>query len=223
MKKVLPAAILAIISSAVTYAGPLEQLTGGQVLPSENTLDIPAAQSPCPAQGRLAALPDLGSEVYIPRENLALYPEEIEEIPLINPSVFTGTKSPFTNRISEIVAEILAINTRSDPYAAVYNAMYNAWQRGILIKANKQGFDFEKCVQKPDVLAFTYVGTEKIYMCRLLVERMNTQDTAQTLIHETAHVIGYDNECGVTKLEMTAMRKAGMKPYRNGYADKCGL
>lgn len=214
---------IALSFNMALYAGSFEELAGNLPPMPENALTVPMPQSPSITPGNRADLPDLGSKLFIPRQNIVSDPDAIIEIPLRNPSAFESNKTAFTDEVNDMVTEILEDNAQKKPYAKAYEKMSSAWNKGIMIRSQKRGYDFTYCINHPNVIAFAIAGERNIYMCRLLIEEMDSQDTAQTLIHETAHVVGYTNECDVTKLELTAMEKSGLTPYRNGYADRCGL
>lgn len=92
-----------------------------------------------------------------------------------------------------------------------------------------EGSDFNYCIDNPRTLAFVYVGEPNIYLCANLLDNtarlggtMNAM--AQTLIHESVHVMGYSNECTATSVEIQAMRLAvGKLAYENCYMERCGF
>jgi hypothetical protein len=135
----------------------------------------------------------------------------------------SAAKSGLTASVRNEIRNILARNASQGSYQNNYIRMYNAWSRGIGVSVAPRGRDFTYCVKHPDTLAYTYVGTYQIFLCKLEVEGYPESHTVQTLIHETAHVAGYENECMATRLERTALRKVGKTPFTNAYVAQCGL
>lgn len=73
----------------------------------------------------------------------------------------------------------------------------------------RDGYDFTKCTNTQEQgLTLAYVMDDrenKIYLCATLKHRTNPF-IAQTLIHQTAHLLGYHDECDATMVEVGAMR-----------------
>lgn len=81
--------------------------------------------------------------------------------------------------------------------------------------------DFEKCTFGAQ--AFTPRNTKSIGICQLLLAS-EVQLIAQTLIHESAHLVGHFDECEATELELAAIKESSFKvPYDNDYVEPCGL
>ena len=79
---------------------------------------------------------------------------------------------------------------------------------------------FRGCKEK--TLAYAYIGGPKrIYLCRLSYE-FNEKGLAQILVHESAHLQGYKDECDATFIEVGAVRWAGEDlAFKNAYWDSC--
>ena len=126
----------------------------------------------------------------------------------------------------DLAREILAQGYRAGTANAdIYNRDYAALENA-LVHWNNEGFDFIFCNEHPTVLAFTYVGDSNIYLCRRMFDESWVQinELAQTIIHEGAHAIGYQNECDATFVEVGAMRDSGYGvAYQNSYWTGCGL
>ena len=84
------------------------------------------------------------------------------------------------------------------------------------------GSDFQNC--DAGKLAYTAPTISNgIYICNLL-QSQGSLYIAQVLIHESAHLAGYPNECDATTIEMAAMNASGVGlVMRNAYMDGCGL
>lgn len=142
-------------------------------------------------------------------------------------SYFGGEdKADFTPAVKAQVTDILSKNAAGGKDKEIYAKMYRRWTRGVRVLIAPSGSrDFDTCI-KAGALAFARaVGQDPIYLCRPLIINDGYSETyvAQTIIHEMAHVIGYKNECTVTRLEQNALKNAGLKPGFNGYVVKCGL
>ncbi|MFA6434341.1 MAG: hypothetical protein WCW52_06565 [Elusimicrobiales bacterium] len=207
MKKLTTAIVLLGLTGGV-YA---ENVTERHPAPPARAVELPAAKSPesrtFAAQGEL---PDLGSGIFIPGEDIRPGPDPQE------PLTFTDPGSPLSPDMKILVGDILSLNAIHADLARVYMEMKKSWEHGITVRNDTHG-----C--KKNELAYMYTNGHTIYLCPELINADNRNVTAQVLIHETAHIIGYLNECDATELAMTAMENAGVTPWRDGYADKCGL
>jgi hypothetical protein len=89
-------------------------------------------------------------------------------------------------------------------------------------KIPPEGKEFVKCSEA--TLAYTVPAlSNTIYICNLLRSK-SPGVIAQSLIHEAAHLVGYNNECDATRMEMAAMNISGLGiAFSNGYVKECGL
>jgi hypothetical protein len=101
----------------------------------------------------------------------------------------------------------------------------NAYKRSLEVVYNwhqDPSFDFALCVSRPGVLAFNYVGTPNIYLCRSFFD-LSEGAKIQIMVHEIAHAAGEANECMATSYEIMSVLGAGWPIYyRNGYWSECG-
>ena len=106
--------------------------------------------------------------------------------------------------------------------SAIFSRMAQTLDRTALAMA-PNGRNFSQC--RPNVLSFMAHGSPYriIYVCQHLIAQPSIV-ISQTLIHETAHLIGYTNDCDATRLEIEAMVKSGEPQYyENLYVERCGL
>ena len=62
-----------------------------------------------------------------------------------------------------------------------------------------------------------------IYICSFMAQRSNN-DQAQTIIHESAHLAGYESECDAVRVEAVVMDKGSdVHPHWTNNAAACGL
>lgn len=82
---------------------------------------------------------------------------------------------------------------------------------------------FEECETKADLLAFVNTKDyQRIFICpRLTLEKSDL--IVQVIIHETAHLIGYHDECQATIFEFGAFALADLSLAHDSYAKQCGL
>lgn len=93
----------------------------------------------------------------------------------------------------------------------------------------EQGYDYKAC--KEEVLAFvvplrTWLPIKNvIHLCnRVAYGNHDAKYLAQILIHESAHLARYLNECSATRIEVAAMRGSGEGlAFSNGYMEECGI
>lgn len=93
------------------------------------------------------------------------------------------------------------------------------------------GYDYTSC--KTESLAYVdmYHDADNIFICARSVEDaregMSQQLIAklsQTLIHETAHLIGNESECDASRVELQVMKSGGVPlQYLNNYLQVCKL
>jgi hypothetical protein len=196
-------------------AAPAEETLRG-LAPAGGEIAVPASGAPA-----AAGVSRLGG-IYIKAPDILTDAQyaEIQKTPA--ESYFGEDKANFTPSVRARVANILSRNAASGEYRGVYSRMYQRWMRGMPVRVASGRRDFKEC--DGSTLAYTYTGGESpIYLCRLEIRGYSEIYTAQSLIHEVAHVVGYDSECDATRLERTALEKLGMVPYTNGYVEKCGL
>lgn len=156
--------------------------------------------------------------IYIPAKDVITNPADVQAVPA--PYLQQPKFNVQSGKYMDVAREILELNAKSEPHASVYQAMLDKLP-GVKIVTPERGTNFPVCVKRPDMLAVT-LGTY-IYICRGAVSRLTSQEAAQVVIHEMAHVLGYFNECDATRFEITAMRKAKREFFVNCYAEQCGL
>jgi hypothetical protein len=121
-----------------------------------------------------------------------------------------------------ILAEAMA-KTAAPQFKSIYETGRNKLAATTFSWPNP-GFEFTLC--NGATLAYTYVNTSVVYICRRVIDQTQWQlnELAQIMIHEAAHTIGYANECDASVIEVSAMRYAsvGLR-FRNGYLEKCGI
>jgi hypothetical protein len=220
--------MIALVAASLAFntmlcAGSWEQLAGNAGDLSKNAVNMPAAQN---SVRLTAAGPDVflyfAPKGYVPRKNNAPYRGGaktkilMQDLPESWPS-----KAAFMEDVKNLAHRILIINTQADNSVEAYDKMRAVWERGIPIRYSESGPDFERCLSKPGLLAST--GGTDISMCRTLIDNEDLIGAAQVLIHETAHIAGNRNECYATLLELSAMEKAGLPSFSNGYVDECEL
>jgi hypothetical protein len=96
--------------------------------------------------------------------------------------------------------------------------------RGAVVNWSKPGYDFKGCTD--NVLAFVLPlrMEQVIYLCSVLAYSNNVKAIAQTLIHESAHLSGFRNECAASVIEVLAMLSSGEGlAYENSYLDDCKI
>ena len=86
-----------------------------------------------------------------------------------------------------------------------------------------RGQNFKAC--GANVLAFVIRGVNKIHLCAQVAHgNPSVNYMAQILIHESAHLALYWDECDATRVEVNAMRSSGAGlAFRNGYMTRCGI
>lgn len=85
------------------------------------------------------------------------------------------------------------------------------------------GYDFVSCT--PVTLAYVemYIDDSVMHLCHLSLIG-SVEKLAQTIIHESTHLIGIEDECEVSKIELMVYRMARRElNYRNNYLQNCGL
>lgn len=190
--------------------------TLNSIVPAGSEIAVPASEAPVAVGvsrlgGISIAAPDILTD--------AQY-AEIQKTPA--ESYFGEDKARFTPSVKARVANILSRNAARGEYRGVYSRMYQRWMRGVPVRMASGPKDFAACDQT--TLAYTYSGGgSPIYLCRTEIREYSEIHTVESLIHEMAHVVGYDDECDATRLERTALQKLGMTPFTNGYVAKCGL
>lgn len=101
----------------------------------------------------------------------------------------------------------------------------NIYQKISEVKFNTPDFghDFTTCT--PQTLAYVemYKDAYTINLCHLSLIG-SIDKLAQTIIHESAHLIGFEKECDASKIELLVY-KLGQRPlnYRNNYLNNCRL
>lgn len=106
---------------------------------------------------------------------------------------------------------------------ALYDQVHAQFDRMVVHWPNA-GYDYTRCGST--TLAYTFVGDNNVYLCRRMITEAvwQTNELAQTLIHEAAHNVGYGNECDATSIEVGAMRRSSIGlTYKNGYYFNCGF
>ena len=95
--------------------------------------------------------------------------------------------------------------------------------RGTTVTWPNSGQDFRAC--SANTLAFVIRGINKIHLCaRVARGSVSENYMAQVLIHESAHLAQYLNECDATRVEVNAMRTSGAGlAFRNGYMTQCRI
>lgn len=87
------------------------------------------------------------------------------------------------------------------------------------------GQDFKGCDE--GTLAFVIPSkSNRMFICAYVLntEFSEAKPFAQIMSHETAHLIGYHNECDATLIELLVMFGSGEgTAFRNGYVSKCGF
>lgn len=105
---------------------------------------------------------------------------------------------------------------------SVLNQLFNKLKT-VRLNVPDMGYDFTTC--QPNTLAYVemYIDNNTINLCYLSLIG-TTEKLAQTLIHESAHLIGHEDECDASRIELLVFRLAN-KPlvYRNNYLESCGL
>lgn len=121
------------------------------------------------------------------------------------------------------------LSLASDYDHGKYNDLFDSlapfiWKADI--KWPKNGYDFKGCDE--NTLAFVILKGGKplqtIYLCANAIENYSAgKSMAQILIHETAHLAGFSDECDATTIEVGAMLFSGEGlAFRNAYMEKCG-
>ena len=85
------------------------------------------------------------------------------------------------------------------------------------------GYDFTSCA--PMTLAYVemYKDPNTINLCHLSLIG-SIEKLAQTLIHESAHLIGLEDECDASRVELLLFRLSRSPlVYKNNYLNQCGL
>ena len=178
--------------------------------------------APEPAIDRTADLPAPKAEPVALKSDEQSLSSGNKMSPVQSPLVLSDSVSPVSPKVKKLVGRILRINSTDAPHLAyAYAEMERAWRSRISIRMAPSGNTGRGC--NPGEAAYTLDGDPDIYICALILNEGSDNATAQALIHETAHIIGFANECDATSLAMSALRTAGIEPYRNGYADSCGL
>lgn len=91
------------------------------------------------------------------------------------------------------------------------------------IRVPPEGSEFQVCLNNQDIMAYTAPDSlNGIYVCSSSL-KMKTIELAQVLIHEAIHLSGVDSECTTTSLEFAIMKRARLRPMRNGYYLSCGI
>ncbi len=94
----------------------------------------------------------------------------------------------------------------------------------VSIKWAPAGTNFNRCVEKPNVLAFAIVGRPNVYLCNLAFEDLSDEGMAQTIIHELVHTLGVADECNTSAVERHVMSASRFGlVYDNGYTERCGF
>lgn len=85
----------------------------------------------------------------------------------------------------------------------------------------KDGTDHEPCINT-ERLAYRLKKRPEVFICRQTLSESDLY-IAQVLIHESAHIEGYDDECVATSFEITALFAAGYVPLNHSYMRACGF
>jgi len=96
-----------------------------------------------------------------------------------------------------------------------------AYQRAEFLEASP-GKTWRGCAENEVVLAYVQRGDKKVYMCPLAMSK-ESDFISQVLLHEATHVSGNYDECSTSEVEFSLRALAGRRPFKNGYADRCGL
>jgi len=117
-------------------------------------------------------------------------------------------------------------NSRSKAWQNIYQKVTVRLGKIEILWSNG-AHDFLECQNNPRWLAYNYPPGHKVFLCRRVFQETDwfgLPELSQTLLHETAHSMGYRNECHATRIERNIMRVAGLKPaYDNAYVDPCAL
>ncbi len=117
-----------------------------------------------------------------------------------------------------------AAKKAADPETrGLFGAMETALGRAK-IDVPPHGRELKACVQDPRTLAFVnMLDPGVIHVCGR-ASGADEKRLGQVLIHETAHVVGIEDECNATRVEVAVERGTGHRlPFRNGYMEKCGI
>ncbi|MBI5631562.1 MAG: hypothetical protein HY921_11845 [Elusimicrobia bacterium] len=138
-------------------------------------------------------------------------------------SVGQSTVDAGSSRAGRILRAAASSSRASYSSAQIFNNVYSSLY-STLISWPNPGYEFRGC--KEGTLAFVLSGTNMIYLCSRSVygSYSGSHSLAQILIHESAHLTGYWNECDATVVEVAAMRFSGEGlAFQNGYMRQCGL
>ena len=86
------------------------------------------------------------------------------------------------------------------------------------------GHELKACARDRRTLAFVnMLERGVIHVCGRAAGASENR-LGQILIHETAHLVGIEDECSATRIEVAAQRGTGHRlSFRNGYMKGCGI
>lgn len=118
------------------------------------------------------------------------------------------------------------VKAQANDLAATYAVLVSDLRAKLLgasLFAPDPGMNFVNC--GPNTLAFTEIqqDAKSIWLCALSLEG-SVDKLEQTLVHEAGHLIGNEDECAASRIELTVMKLSGTPlQYENMYLKSCGL
>ncbi len=125
---------------------------------------------------------------------------------------FTSAKAELRERAEK--ARAIALNVLAEGYERRANDLYLKLSERLTrakIEVPENGIDFKHC--DPQTLAYVIapgLSHNEIYFCNRVHYITNAQ-FAESLIHETSHLLGY-NECEAIQIEVNTMTDSGRRP-----------
>ncbi len=109
-------------------------------------------------------------------------------------------------------------NTRSTLARNVYESIFEKL-KVVTIRVPLPGYPFPHCLDKNETIA-AWAEDGEIFLCDSYLQTLSypvSAEAMQTIIHETAHVVGYNRECNAIRMEYSAMNDAGIRPFPNSF------
>jgi hypothetical protein len=135
----------------------------------------------------------------------------------------SGASIDAARKHAESLLHSAAHKTKDPQSRELFSAMETALGRAK-IDVPPPGRDLRACTQDPATLAFVNsLDRGIIHVCARAASASESR-LGQVLIHETAHVVGINDECDATRVEVAVQRSSsGRLPFRNGYMERCGI